>query len=287
MQVQRLAAFTPEGGDITGGNPAGVVLLDALPDEATMVRVAAEVGYSETAFVSPTGERSFRVRYATPTSMVEFCGHATVALGAALARTLGPGRLELATDAGQVVVDAELDPAGGGRATLTSVPPRHREPTGDELDTALLLLGWRPAELDPALPPVVAYAGAWHLVLAARTRERLARLEFDEVELAALMQAAGWTTLQLVWREDATTFHARDPAPGIGIPEDPATGAAAAALGGWLRDAGHLRPPTDLVVHQGVDLGRPSRLDVHVPAVGGIRVTGRVLPLAEPLEVDA
>jgi PhzF family phenazine biosynthesis protein len=192
----------------------------------------------------------------------------------------------LATDAGQVVVEAAPDPAGGGRATLTSVPSRHRDPTTDELEATLSLLGWGHDELDPALPPAVAYAGAWHLVLAAATRERLARLSFPEPELGALMQAAGWTTLQLVWREDEATFHARDPAPGIGIPEDPATGAAAAALGGWLRDAGHLRPPADLVVHQGVDLGRPSRLDVHVPAVGGIRVSGRVLPLAGPLEVE-
>ena len=57
----------------------------------------------------------------------------------------------------------------------------------------------------------VAYAGAWHPVVAARTRERLAALNYDMAGLTRLMAARGWTTVDLVWRETRTTFHARNP----------------------------------------------------------------------------
>ena len=87
--------------------------------------------------------------------------------------------------------------------------------------------------------------------------------------------------MQLAWRESATVFHVRDPFPPGGVVEDPATGAAAAALGGYLRELGLVAPPAALVLHQGDDLGRPSLLRVHVPAGrGGIDVTGHAVPMA-------
>jgi len=77
MNVQKLASFTRNG---VGGNPAGVVIEDILPPAATMQRIAADVGYSETAFAAPQGD-GFRVRYFAPQAEVPFCGHATIALG--------------------------------------------------------------------------------------------------------------------------------------------------------------------------------------------------------------
>ena len=82
----RLAAFTT---DPRGGNPAGVWIGDALPPDTDMQRIAAEVGYSETAFIAPDGSGlagRFRVRYFSPLAEVPFCGHATIATGVALAR---------------------------------------------------------------------------------------------------------------------------------------------------------------------------------------------------------
>ncbi len=61
--------------------------------------------------------------------------------------------------------------------------------------------------------------------------------------------------------------------------EDPATGAAAAALGGYLRDAGLIAPPATFVIRQGEAMGRPSLLTVGVPAVGGIVVTGSAVEI--------
>jgi PhzF family phenazine biosynthesis protein len=82
-----------------------------------------------------------------------------------------------------------------------------------------------------------------------------------------------------VWRERTDLFHARNPFPVGGVVEDPATGAAAAALGGYLRDAGLVATPFRFVIRQGDDLGRPSVLTVEVPASGGIVVSGTAADL--------
>ena len=130
-----------------------------------------------------------------------------------------------------------------------------------------------------ALPPMLAYAGAWHLVLAAGSAARLARLDYDVERLKALMEDAGLVTLQLVYREDELVFQARNPFPVGGVVEDPATGAAAAALGGYLRAAGLMPVPGELLIRQGEAMGRPSELRVRVPAAGGIRVSGAAVAL--------
>jgi PhzF family phenazine biosynthesis protein len=110
-----------------------------------------------------------------------------------------------------------------------------------------------------------------------RTRERLAALDYDVPALKALMEAHGWTTVQLAWRESADTFHVRDPFPVGGVYEDPATGAAAAALGGYLRELG---VTGTLYLRQGDDLGRPSRLTVTlVDGEPGVRVSGAAVPI--------
>src|SRR5947208_2121151 len=81
-------------------------------------------------------------------------------------------------------------------------------------------VGWSREDLDPSLPPRLGYAGAYHPVLAAATRERLARLDYDFDRLGDLMRARNWTTVQLVWRENDLLFHARDPFPVGGVVED-------------------------------------------------------------------
>ena len=136
--------------------------------------------------------------------------------------------------------------------------------------------GGRAIELDETLPPAVAFAGAWHLVLAAATRDRLDQLDYDFDALKTLMETEDLTTLQLVWRESETEYHARNPFPVGGVVEDPATGAAAAALGGYLRDAGLEAAPVSINIRQGEAMGRPSRLQVDIPAAGGIAVSGYV-----------
>ncbi|MFF1707506.1 PhzF family phenazine biosynthesis isomerase [Streptomyces sp. NPDC058252] len=279
--VLRYTAFSP---DPAGGNPAGVVLDASALDPAGMLSVAAEVGYSETAFITAqdTAGRRFTLRYFSPLAEVDFCGHATVATAVALAQRIGPGELVFDTAAGDIPVLTAADDQGVLRATLTSVPTRSRPAEEAELDAALTALGWQRTDLDPALPPHVAFGGVQHLVLAAADRARLADLAYDFDALAAVMRRYGWTTLQLVWRETPTRFHARDPFPVGGVVEDPATGAAAAAFGGYLRTLGLVPETGTVVIRQGEDMGRPSTLTLHIdPTDPRVRVSGQAVSLAQ------
>ncbi|MCX4509400.1 PhzF family phenazine biosynthesis protein [Streptomyces sp. NBC_01619] len=259
VDVLRYTAFST---DPSGGNPAGVVLDASALDDAGMLAIAAELGYSESAFLTAENERTYRIRYFSPRAEVPFCGHATVASAVALAERIGPGRLEFMTRAGRVPVEV-AEEAGTYRATLSSVEPRVEDIGADDLAEALAALDWAsPGDLDPAFPPRVAFAGARHLVLAAATRARLADLSYDFARLEALMHRLDLTTVQLVWRESPTVFHVRDPFPVGGVVEDPATGAAAAAFGAYLRELGLAPEDAVVTLHQGEDLGRPGELTV-------------------------
>ncbi|MEW5357020.1 MULTISPECIES: PhzF family phenazine biosynthesis protein [unclassified Streptomyces] len=278
MDILRYVAFST---DPRGGNPAGVVLDATGLDEAAMGAVAAEVGYSETAFALPRPDGALDIRYFSPKAEVPFCGHATIATAVAHAHRHGVGGLLLHTRAGQVTVTTSAQPDGSVAATLVSVPPRTEEIAEADLAELLAALRWSAADLDPALPPRVAYGGARHPVVAAGSRERLAGLDYDMAALDALMARREWTTIALVQRESDTVFHVRNPFPPGGVVEDPATGAAAAAFGGYLRELKLIEPPAVLTLHQGVDMGRPSLLTVGVPAdpSSGIEVTGAAVPL--------
>jgi PhzF family phenazine biosynthesis protein len=261
--VLRLAAFTDRP---DGGNPAGVVLDARGMTEPQMQALAAEVGYSETAFVAGA-----RVRYFSPMAEVPFCGHATIAAAVAL----GSGTHVFTTNAGEVVVEV-----ADGVATLTSVLPRI-EPA-PALTDVLAAFALCDADLDPALPPRVAFAGARHLILALRSRARLAAMAYDFERLRSQMAEKDWTTVALVVRRDLLTFDARNAFAVGGIVEDPATGAAAAAFGAYLRKLRLVEPPATVTIHQGDDLGRPSVLTVGIdPAPdSGIRVSGTAVAIA-------
>ena len=92
MKTERIAAFSIDG---AGGNPAGVMIADAHPSAEDMQKIAAGIAYPETAFAEPKGD-GWRVRYFAPELEVPFCGHATIALGAALGARFGAGVYDLA-----------------------------------------------------------------------------------------------------------------------------------------------------------------------------------------------
>lgn len=277
-EVLRYTAFSSAP---DGGNPAGVVLDATALDDSDMLAIAADLGYSESAFLTAPPEglggqegRAYSIRYFSPKAEVPFCGHATVATAVALAERIGPGELIFATRVGAVPVEV-AEEGGTVRATLTSVEPHIEEIADADLTEALAALGWPAADLDPTFPPRIAFAGARHLVLAAATRARLADLAYDFARLEALMHRLDLTTVQLVWRESATVFHVRDPFPVGGVVEDPATGAAAAAFGAYARELGLVPEDAVLTLHQGEDLGRPGELTVMLRAGDPrVRVSG-------------
>ncbi|USQ81642.1 PhzF family phenazine biosynthesis protein [Ornithinimicrobium faecis] len=266
-EIMRYTAFSS---DPDGGNPAGVVLDAAGLQDADMLAIAADLGFSESAFLTAPPEdleappgRGFTIRFFSPKAEVPFCGHATVATAVALGERTGPGEFVFATRAGTVPVRVEQSPAGL-RATLTTVAP-HTEAVGEaDLTEALAALDWQHAELDDTVPPRIAFAGARHLVLAAATRDRLADLSYDFERLEALMRRLDLTTVQLVWRESESVFHVRDPFPVGGVVEDPATGAAAGAFGAYAREIGLVPSAAVLTLHQGEDMGRPGELTVEL-----------------------
>ena len=264
----------------TGGNPAGIWIGDAFPPDAEMQRIATDVAYPETVFLAPAHGLERKVRYFSPVREVDFCGHATVATGVLFGQQQGAGEYRFTTNVGVVPVSVR-EREGRWVAALTSVVPRHEQASVQLLRAALGALEWREDELDPAIPPARIFAGNWHLLIAAGSAERLSELDYDYDRLKELMLADGLTTLQLVWRERPDLFHARDPFPVGGVVEDPATGSGAAALGGYLRDAGLLQAPARIVIRQGETMGRPSRLEVQIPASGGIVVSGNAVPVED------
>jgi len=282
MKVQHIAAFS--SGEL-GGNPAGVVICDSLPEPAVMQKVAAEVGYSESVFAAPVGD-AWRVRYFAPEVEVDFCGHATIALGAALAELKGPDLFTLDINHARIGVEGHKSESGWG-ASFQSPPTRSGPVAPAVLEEALDLFGLTLADLDPRIPPAVAHGGGDHLVLALKDRETLRAMRYDFEKGRTLAEREGFITFNLVYAETAQLFHARNPFPLGGVVEDPATGAAAAALAGYLRDLGWPHEGS-ITIRQGEDMGVPSRLLVEITSERGasIRVTGsaRTIRQAQALE---
>ena len=293
--IRRYSAFTdnPEG-----GNPAGVVLDATGLSVADMQSIAAEVGYSETAFLTARADKQdeFDVAYFTPVAEVDFCGHATIASGVALAEAASAGgerddtddygdatsrHYSFHTKAGVIAVDVLLTPVGYA-ATLTSPPTSVAQIDDAVMDELLDALDWHWEDLDERFPPAVGWSGNWHPVLVAGSRTRLRRLDYDYDLLAELSQREGWTTIQLVFPDDndslMRTWYSRNPGPGVGIDEDPATGSAAVAFGAYLVSTGTAAPGDVFTILQGDDMGRPSVLLLTV-GNGAMRVTGTAVEL--------
>ncbi len=274
MTIQRIAAFSNGN---SGGNPAGVYIGNRHPSETDMQRIAAEVGYSETAFAAPvadTTNNSYQVRYFAPETEVPFCGHATIALGAALALRHGDGTFPL------ILNDAEITVEGHRNGDIISAallsPPTHSSPAPADLITnALSLFSYDSSQLNPDLPPALANGGANHLILCLNSSEALAAMTYDLNAGSQLMDQANIVTISLLYAETPQLFHARNPFAAGGVYEDPATGAAAAALGGYLRDI-HWPHGGTIKIIQGEDMGMGSRLQADISPTPGspIRVSG-------------
>ncbi|TDN91444.1 PhzF family phenazine biosynthesis protein [Microbacterium sp. BK668] len=284
-EVLRYAAFVDPRVP-GGGNPAGVVPDASSLSDADMQAIAADVGYSETAFLTGRRGDARSIRYFSPIAEVPFCGHATIATAVVLAEREGTGRLRFATPVGEVVIDTSEDDdefpgdAGGIRASFTSV-----EPDVSELDPAVLaellrVLGLTDADLAPEHPPRLSFAGNRHPVLVLSDQETFDGFTFDPDDARELMDREGWAgTITVAHRLGPVEWEARNPFPVGEITEDPATGSAAAAFGAYLRSLGAAGDGSVVTIRQGRHVGRPSLLRVGIPAAGGITVSGTASPI--------
>ena len=272
MNIQRLAAFSDEQ---QGGNPAGVVISDELPDTAAMQQIAKDVGYSETAFAQPV-EGGFKVRYFSPLSEVPFCGHATIALGAALAQAYGNNTYALTLNEATITVEGRVE-GENIHASLQS-PPTHSAAASEHLlNEALTLFHLTTDDLDLRIPPAFAHGGANHLVLFLKSRQKLAELDYPQQLGKVWMDAENLVTVLLGYIENDQLFHTRNAFASGGVFEDPATGAATAAFAGYLRDI-NWPHGGDINIVQGEDMGSRSLLNAtfsNEPG-GSIRVSGSV-----------
>lgn len=271
MEVMRISAFSENG---VGGNPAGVLIADAFPTDADMQKIASEVGYSETAFAVGAG-RDWRVRYFSPESEVPFCGHATIALGAALTMREGPGVFALALNNARITVEGQR-PYDVLLVALQSPPTRSAHPSQELAEEVLDLFGYSTADLNADIPLALIHGGADHFILTLNSRSALASMHYDLNRGRALMLHEGWITILLAYAEAPNRFHTRNPFASGGVYEDPATGAASAALGGYLRDLGWPHGG-EIEIVQGEDMGMRSLIRATIPPKPGssIRISGQ------------
>lgn len=280
MNIIKLAAFSD---GLVGGNPAGIVIEEKMPRAMMMRQIASEVGFSETAFAVPQTD-GWRVRYFSPESEVPFCGHATIALGAALAKIHGAGAFPLHLKAseisvsGQPVPDSELY-----SASLTSPPTKSSLASPELRQQALALFGLTSSDLDERFQPALMDAGSNELLLALRNRNTLAAMDYDLHQGRTLMAEADLVGIHLIHIDQSGIVHARNAFASGGVLEDPATGAAAAALGGYLRDQNYPGYLDGIDIIQGEDMGMRSLLRVEIDDQSGgpVIVSGTVRELTK------
>ena len=280
MNILKLAAFSQNG---KGGNPAGVVFCDKMPAAQEMLEIAKQVGYSETAFlVQRAHADGWRVRYFAPEREVPFCGHATIASGAALGERFGEGSYKLYLNQGEISVSAEKSANGIFTATLQSPETWSEDAPGEYVDKVLAAFNLKNESLDPEFPIRFAFAGAKHLIIAVKDRKTLADMSYQFDVVKSLMADEDLVTISILWRESDEMFHSRNAFAFGGVYEDPATGAAAAALAGYLRDI-NWHGKKAFMILQGEDMGVPSRLLVQYSSKIGesVKVSGEVRHISD------
>ncbi len=255
MKYYIVDAFTDK---TFGGNPAGVVLLgqDApFPGEKLMQQVAAELSHSETAFVQQNGPTTFTVRYFTPCSEVDLCGHATIATFGLL-HTLGmvaaDAVCELRTLAGSLEVKA------GQQVMMQMVKPQVIVPLIDVDYLHDMMAGSGSAEWND-LPVEVISTGLPDIIMPVATVEGLNALKPDMealTELSRELNVVGVHAFAL--SDDGYTAHVRNFAPLYGVPEESATGTANAALNYYLYRRARVAYSQECRFKQGEVMGRPS-----------------------------
>jgi PhzF family phenazine biosynthesis protein len=265
-----------------GGNPAGVVLLDnqSFPQEDLMLKIAAELRYSETAFIRRHSANEFTIRYFTPKAEVELCGHATIASFFLLhQKGLAQGQCLCHTLAGDLNIEA------GKKVMMQMAKPRIVATISDteEIYNAIGL----PLSLNSKLstlnfPTQVVYAGLPDIMLPLPDVDTLQSLQPDMEAITAITKRYEAVSIHpFAFSSDGFTAHVRDFAPQYGVPEESATGTANASLTYYLQQCGHLAAKAECAFIQGEMMGRPSVVATRIHADGNIFVGGTAAVVAE------
>ncbi|MBR1851468.1 MAG: PhzF family phenazine biosynthesis protein [Bacteroidales bacterium] len=267
------------------GNTAGVVLDDgiAFHSNTQMQAIAAELRYSETAFVLKEGDGTWHLRYFTPRGEVDLCGHATVATFAVLHHLgIASGTCRCHTQAGELEVQIEhLASSLSPRIMLqTAAPAIVRTLTAEESAEAYHALGLQSNY--PELPPAIVSTGLPDIMLHLPSAATLDSLQPNMEAITTLTERLGAVSLHpFAFDNDGYTAHVRDFAPGCGIPEESATGTANASLTYYLTSHGLAKPGDKCSFLQGEAMGRPSVVETVLAADGSVWVGGTAAIVAE------
>ena len=265
MKYYIVDAFTSEP---FGGNPAGVVLLDGdFPSDKLMQQVAAELRYSETAFVQQQDYDEFTLRYFTPTGEVDLCGHATIAAFGVLwlkGMLRDDKPIVNHTLAGDLMVNI------GTRVMMQMAAPRVVDIPVDE-DRLQSIMG----AMGTDMPVEIISTGLPDIIMPVASLEDLNSIQPDMDALAALskeLNVVGVHAFALA--DDDYTAHVRNFAPLYGIPEESATGTANAALTHYLHRRGLITVGDECRFLQGEAMQRPSVVMTTLKPDGSIWVGG-------------
>ena len=247
--------------------------------EETMLAFAKETRLSETTFVQSTDTdgADYRNRIWDPHEELPFAGHPSLGTAVAVARWRGLDDASLVQETPSGLQPIEVRKEDGRwRADIVQNEPEF----GPELesDAVMAAVGLRASDADPELPPQIASTGMRQLIAPVADAEALARALPDYSTIYELIEPHGALVFYLAWCDpERGAARARGFARTVEMAEDPATGAAAGPLGGYLSErAGCER----LVIRQGEEMGRPSVLEVEM-VEGRPRVGGGVVPLID------
>ena len=270
-----------------GGNPAGVVLIDEdrdYPSDEVMVKTAAELRYSETAFIKKHAPGEFRARYFTPAAEVDLCGHATIASFYCLLRAgiISEGETCLVhTLSGDIEVSVT-----NGFVMMDMASPKHLGTIKDavELDRLYEVMGSEYNQTT-GLYPMMISTGLPDIMMPVASREELEELAPDMKALSKLSEdynVVGVHAFTLD-AEEGTTAHARNFAPLYDIDEEAATGTSNGALTYYLCLNQKIPVKAECRIVQGEKMGRPSviRTSIDAGEVCRIKVGGSAVILAE------
>jgi PhzF family phenazine biosynthesis protein len=259
-----------------GGNPAGVVLLDSdtFPKEELMLQIAAELRYSETAFIKRHSAQEFTIRYFTPKAEVELCGHATVASFFLLhQKGLASGQCLCHTLAGDLTIQV------GEKVMMQMAKPRIVATLSEteEIYQALRVKGYC-----PTMPVQIVYAGLPDIMVPLPDVATLQALQPDMEAIKEITKRYEAVSIHVfAFDNDGYTAHVRDFAPLYDIPEESATGTANASLSYYLQQCGCLGAEAECAFIQGETMGRPSVVATRIQTDGNIFVGGTAAVVAE------
>lgn len=283
MKFYIVDAFTEE---LFGGNPAGVVLLGNAdyPEDSLMVKTAAELRYSETAFVKKLGDKHFRARYFTPAAEVDLCGHATIALSGVLmeeGEVTRDDSFVLETMAGTLNVEIN-----DGFIFMDMGKPESLGEIEDKADVERLAKIMGTSYENVICKPELVSTGLPDIMLGLASEEALNSLKPDFEALAAYSkekEVVGVHAYCLDSGKDVTA-RCRNFAPLYDIDEEAATGTSNGALTYHLYKKGQIKEGQANVFIQGEAMDRPSKIMSRLTLKDGgelIQVGGVYKPLAK------